>query len=129
MKNCGRRNVRKHREIKNGEKYITLDIYLKFGSLDKMIITSSEPKYYLGRPVKGMTYLGLKINVRSNKNKKSRYAITNVSEKDISKIIKDFEKFTYRGYVRKSPNHEPAESYFYLAKQISKCMMRDDASN
>ena len=41
MKNCVRHNVRKHREIKNGDKYITLDILLKFGSLDKMRITSS----------------------------------------------------------------------------------------
>ena len=42
MKNCGRLNFRKHREIKNGEKYTTLDISLEFGSLDKMEITSSE---------------------------------------------------------------------------------------
>ena len=41
MKNCGRRNVSKHREIKYIDKYITLDISLKFRSLDKMIITSS----------------------------------------------------------------------------------------
>ena len=26
MKNCGRQNVRKHREIKGSEKYVTLDI-------------------------------------------------------------------------------------------------------
>ena len=43
---CGRRNVRKHREIMDGYKYITLEILLKFGSLDNMIITSSEPKDY-----------------------------------------------------------------------------------
>ena len=41
MKNCGRRNVRKHRDIKNGEKYIVLYISLKFGDLDKMKIKSS----------------------------------------------------------------------------------------
>ena len=40
------RNVSKHREIKNGEQNITLDISLKFGNLDKMKIKSSEPKYY-----------------------------------------------------------------------------------
>ena len=40
MKNVGRRNVRKSKEIKNSEKYITLDIYLGFGSMDKMKITS-----------------------------------------------------------------------------------------
>ena len=41
MKNCGRHNVRKHREINDRYKYITLDISLKFGSLDKIIITFS----------------------------------------------------------------------------------------
>ena len=40
--NCGRLNVRKHTDIKNGEKYITLEISLKFGSLDKMKTISSE---------------------------------------------------------------------------------------
>ena len=41
MKKCGRCNVRKHREIKDGEKYITLEITLDFGSLYKMKITYS----------------------------------------------------------------------------------------
>ena len=30
MKNCGCHNVRKHRDIKGGEKYIGLDIYFNF---------------------------------------------------------------------------------------------------
>ena len=34
MKNFGCRDVRKHMYIKNSENYITLDILLKFGSLD-----------------------------------------------------------------------------------------------
>ena len=45
-KNGGRRNVRKHREINNCEKCITLDISLKFGSLGKTEIISSDPKDY-----------------------------------------------------------------------------------
>ena len=44
MKNCGRRNVRKHKEIKGSNKYVTLGISLKFDSMDKMKITSSESK-------------------------------------------------------------------------------------
>ena len=44
INNCGRRNVRKQRYIKNGEKDISFYISLHFGSLDKMKITSSEPK-------------------------------------------------------------------------------------
>ena len=47
MKNCCRRNVRKHREIKGSDNYTTLDISLKFGSMDKMRITSLEPKYII----------------------------------------------------------------------------------
>ena len=41
MKNCGRRNVRKNIEIKDSDKYITLDILLKIDSQDNMIITYS----------------------------------------------------------------------------------------
>ena len=44
MKNCGRRNARKHIDIKVNDNYVTLDILLKFDSLDKMSITSSESK-------------------------------------------------------------------------------------
>ena len=36
MKSCGCRDVREKREIKDGKKYITLDIYLNFGSLYKI---------------------------------------------------------------------------------------------
>ena len=70
MKNCGCRNVRKYREIKDGERYTTLDIPLKFGSLDKMKITYSEPKDYLGISGKEMsTPLGKNIIGRSKKKR------------------------------------------------------------
>ena len=60
--------VRKHRDIKNCEKYITLDISLKFGSLEKMKITSSDPKDYFGISVKGLIKsLGIKTKVMSKK--------------------------------------------------------------
>ena len=56
---CG--NVKKQRDINGGEEYTTLDISLKFDSLDKMRITSSEPQEKLGRSGKGMiTSLGIK---------------------------------------------------------------------
>ena len=45
MKDCGHRNVRKHKDIKGSDKYVTLDILLKFDSLYNMRITSSEPRY------------------------------------------------------------------------------------
>ena len=36
MKNCGRRKVRKHKEIKDSDKIVTLDISAKFDSLNNM---------------------------------------------------------------------------------------------
>ena len=47
MKSYRRRNVNKQRKIKYGEKYITLDISLKYGILDKMKIKYSKQKHYL----------------------------------------------------------------------------------
>ena len=81
MKCFGRRNVRKHKDIKDSDKYVTLkkqkeirgsdkyvtlDISSKLDSLDKMKITSSESKVKLERSVKGLiTYLGFKIKAGS----------------------------------------------------------------
>ena len=65
MENCGCHNVGKHRETKNGAQYISWDIYLKFGDLDNIKITSPEPKGYLGRPGKGLiTSLVFKAIIR-----------------------------------------------------------------
>ena len=50
MRNCGQRNVRKHKEIKDSDERLTLNmneilnISEKFGNLDKMETTSSESK-------------------------------------------------------------------------------------
>ena len=38
----GRRNVRKHRDIKGSDEYVNLNILLKIDSLDKMRIKSLE---------------------------------------------------------------------------------------
>ena len=44
MKHCGHCSIRKHIRIKVSGKYVTLDISLKFDSLDNMKIKSSESK-------------------------------------------------------------------------------------
>ena len=49
--------------------------------------------------------------------------------KDLSKIIKQFEKFTYKGYVRKRTKYETTASYNYLTRQLDKFMMRYDDFN
>ena len=89
MKNCGGRKVSKHKEIKGSDKIVTLNVSAKFDSLNKMETTSSESKGKLGRSGKGLvTALAFKTKVRSQKYKTARYAIGNVSKKDLSKIIK-----------------------------------------
>ena len=119
MKNCGRHNVRKHRDIKSSDKYATLEISLKCDSLDNMKIKSSESKENLERSGKGLiTSLGFKAEVRPNKYKKARYAIGNVSKKEFSKIISEFEKLPYESYKKRRPKHELTHSYFYLARHI-----------
>ena len=88
---------------------------MEFGSLDKMKITSSDPKDYLKRSGKGfIASLGIKTIGMSKKKKKESRAITNVSINDISKIINDFEKLSYEGYFHKRTKHVPTDSYFYL---------------
>ena len=73
MKNCGCWNVRKHIEIKGSDKYANLDISLKFGSLDKMRITSSEPKDNLGRSGKGLiNLLSLKAKAEAKETQSIR---------------------------------------------------------
>ena len=49
--------------------------------------------------------------------------------KDISKIIKEFERLPYKGYVRERPKYEPTDSWFYLEKQFAQCVMISDAFN
>ena len=101
MKNGGSRNVSKQRDINDSDNYITLDILLKFGSLDKMIIMSSEPKYNLGISGKGLiTSLSLKSNAMPKKYEKSRYAIRDVSMKKLSKIIREFKHYCLIKFMR-----------------------------
>ena len=76
MKICGRHNVRKHRDIKGSDKYVTLDILLKMDSLDNTKITSSESEEKLVISGKGfITSLGFKAKLRPHKYQKARYAI------------------------------------------------------
>ena len=53
----------------------------------------------------------------------------NISKKDLSKIIREFEKFQKLPYKQKRLKHDPTDSYFYPTKQYVKCMMRSDTLN
>ena len=86
-------------------------ISLKIDSLDKIKITSSESKEELERSGKVLiTSLGLKAKVRPQKYKKASYAIVNISKKELSKIIREFEKLPYETYEKERPKNEPTES-------------------
>ena len=83
MKNCGRRKVwkhkeirgsdkyvtlKKHKDIRGSDKYVTLEISSKFDSLDNMKTISSESKGKLETSGKGLvTSMGFKTKVRSKK--------------------------------------------------------------
>ena len=96
METCVCCNFRTHIDTKNGEKYITLDIYL-----DKMKITSSDPKYCLGRSGKGfITCLSLNNIVSSHK--KERYSITTVIMRYL--ILRGFLIWVM---CRRGPNMNP----------------------
>ena len=71
MKNCGRRKVRKHKEIRGSDKRVTLNISKKFDSLNKTETTYSESKGKLGRSGKGLvTALALKTKARPKNTKR-----------------------------------------------------------
>ena len=73
MKNCGRRKVRKHKEIKSSDKIVTLNISEKFDSLNNMETTSSESKEKSERSGKALvTDLAFHSKVRSPKYKKGK---------------------------------------------------------
>ena len=95
MKNCGRHKVRKHKDIRGSDKCVTLNVSAKFDILNNTETTSSESKGKLGRSGKELvTAMALKTKVRPKKYKKARYAIGNVRMKDLSNIIKEFEKLS-----------------------------------
>ena len=124
------RKVRKHKEINSSDKIVTLNVSEKFDILNKMKTTSPDSKEKLEISGNGLvTALDFKTTVRSPKYKKARYAIGNVSEKDLSKIIKDFEKIGKLLYVKRIPKHEPTFSYYHLVGCIAECMMRSDELN
>ena len=75
MRNCGKRNFRKHREIKMGDKHVAyenkyeiLKFSEKFDNLDKMETTFSESKVKMEGSGKWLvTALALKTKARSTK--------------------------------------------------------------
>ena len=76
-----------------------------------------------------VTALALKTKAKPKKYKKARYAIVNVSMKELSNKIKEFEKIVKGPYVKRIPKHEPTSSYFHLVVCLGECMMRCGENN
>ena len=75
MTTCGRRNVKKHRDIKNGRQHIILEISYKIYCVDKRELTSLESKDYMVRLGKGMT-TSLYLRTKSpNKKQDARFPL------------------------------------------------------
>ena len=49
--------------------------------------------------------------------------------KNLSNIIREFDKLPYISYERSRPKHEPTDSYFCLARYLVKRMIRYDSLN
>ena len=82
---------------------------------------SSESKGKLEVSGKGLvTALSFKTKVRLSIYKKARYAIVNVSEKDFSKIIKEFEKIGKLPYEKSIPKHSAEKSQKVTINKTSK---------
>ena len=130
MKNCGRRNVRKHREIKGSDKYVTLDISLNFDSLDKMKITSSYSKENWNDQESGWLPLWVSRPKWGQTNAKRQGMPSEMPvRRTFQRLLRSLKKLSYESYEKKRPKHEPTDSYFYPAIQLAKCMMRADALN
>ena len=97
MKSCGGRNVRKHKKIKSGEQNIILEISSNIDCLVTIEFTSSESKYYMERPCKGVTtYLSLKMKI-SKKKHKARFSTNNITNQDFRNLLKKFKNSPYLG--------------------------------
>ena len=136
MRNCGQHNVRKHKEIKYSDERVTMNmneilkILEKFDNMDKMETTSSDSKVKMEGSGKWLvTALDLKTKAGSKIYKKARYAIGNVSMKDLSNKIKDFENFVKVPHLKWTPKHEPTLSYFHLVECLRKCMVISGENN
>ena len=49
--------------------------------------------------------------------------------KTFLRFIREFEIFDKLPYEKKMPKHEPTDRYFYLARQLAKCMVRYETLN
>ena len=101
MTSCQRRNVKKHREIKNGEQCIALDISLEIYCLEKREVNSSESREYMVISGKGLTTSMILRTKSKNKKKKAGIYTTDITNQDFRKFLKEFKNSNNLGYKKK----------------------------
>ena len=106
MENCGRRKVRKHKEIKGSDKIVTLNISEKFDILNKMETTSSESKEELEGSGKGLVNaLDFKTKVRFRKNTKRQGMPSEMSvRRTFLRLLRILRKLINYLMRRRGPN-------------------------
>ena len=112
MISCGHLNVRKHKEIKNGEQYIALDISSEIGCLDKRKFTSSGPRDYVGRPGERLTTsLTLRTRNSPKSEQKAKVVTNDVCLQSFVEILEGFKDVTYQRYMRKEVKNKTTDTY------------------
>ena len=110
MRSCGWHNVRKHREIKNSEHYIALEIYFKLNFMVKGEVKSSGSRDYVGIYGKWLT-TPTTIRTKSPTNKqKGRTTINDITNKDFRNLLKKFNNLPHLCYKNKQVHNELAEA-------------------
>ena len=95
MISCGRHNVSKHMEIKNGDQYNALDISLEPDYLYKREVISSESRDYMGISGNGLnTSLNLRTK-RTNKKQRTSISINEITNQYFRRFIKEFNSSPY----------------------------------
>ena len=86
---------------------------MELGCLDKSKFTSSEPKYYMGQPFKGVaTYQTLRTISRTNKKYKACTAIIKVYPQDFKRILGEFKDIPSLRLSKIQVKNYPTEAYF-----------------
>ena len=78
---------------------------------------------------RGWLTLSVSIPTQCQRNIKSQGMSSNISGWRTFQRLLGSLKIAYKRYERWRPKHEPNDSYFYLIRHITKCMMIDDSLN
>ena len=88
----GHCNIKKHKEIRNSEQYITLNISLKLDFLDNTEVTYPGSRDYIGTSGKRMNTSMTFSTIRSSKKKqKESNSITEIFPQDFMKLLEEFK--------------------------------------